>query len=84
VPDKRDYRNVAELAGSSGTFTTPRKIQFGPFGGMRWDISPDRRKFVGDGHFNDRKNSYLFRDTILKLIHSDNLKYKELTAVRVA
>jgi hypothetical protein len=30
--------------------------------------------------FNNRKNPFLFRDTILKLIHSDNLEYKELTA----
>jgi len=30
--------------------------------------------------FNNRKNPYLFRDTMLKLIHSDNLEYKELTA----
>jgi len=30
--------------------------------------------------FNDRKNPYLFRDTILKLIASPNLEYKELTA----
>jgi transposase-like protein len=29
--------------------------------------------------FNNRKNSFLFRDTMLKLIHSDNLEYKELT-----
>lgn len=29
--------------------------------------------------FNNRKNRYLFRDTMLKLIHSDNLEYKELT-----
>ncbi len=29
--------------------------------------------------FNNRKNPYLFRDTMLKLIHSENLKYKELT-----
>ena len=29
--------------------------------------------------FNNRKNPYLFRDTILKLIHSENLEYKELT-----
>jgi transposase-like protein len=29
--------------------------------------------------FNNRKNPYLFRDTMLKLIHSDNLEYKELT-----
>ena len=29
--------------------------------------------------FNKRKNPYLFRDTMLKLIHSDNLEYKELT-----
>jgi transposase-like protein len=30
--------------------------------------------------FNNRKNPYLFRDTILKLIQSPNLEYKELTA----
>ena len=30
--------------------------------------------------FNNRKNSYLFRDTILKLIDSPNLEYKTLTA----
>ncbi len=30
--------------------------------------------------FNNRKNPYLFRDTILKLISSPNLEYKELTA----
>jgi transposase-like protein len=30
--------------------------------------------------FNNRKNAYLFRDTIIKLIQSPNLEYKELTA----
>jgi len=30
--------------------------------------------------FNNRKNPYLFRDTILKLIAAPNLEYKELTA----
>jgi hypothetical protein len=30
--------------------------------------------------FNNRKNPYLFRDTILKLIASRNLEYKALTA----
>ncbi|MBZ5701403.1 MAG: IS1595 family transposase [Acidobacteriia bacterium] len=30
--------------------------------------------------FNNRKNPYLFRDTLLKLIQSPNFKYKELTA----
>jgi transposase-like protein len=30
--------------------------------------------------FNNRKNPYLFRDTIIKLIESPNLEYKELTA----
>ncbi|HKR83179.1 MAG TPA: IS1595 family transposase [Terriglobales bacterium] len=30
--------------------------------------------------FNNRKNPFLFRDTILRLIHSENLEYKELTA----
>jgi transposase-like protein len=30
--------------------------------------------------FNNRKNPYLFRDTIIKLIQSKNLEYKELTA----
>jgi transposase-like protein len=29
--------------------------------------------------FNNRKNPFLFRDTMLKLIYSDNLEYKELT-----
>ncbi len=29
--------------------------------------------------FNNRKNPFLFRGTMLKLIHSDNLEYKELT-----
>jgi hypothetical protein len=29
--------------------------------------------------FNNRKNLYLFRDTILKLIASPNLEYKRLT-----
>jgi transposase-like protein len=29
--------------------------------------------------FDNRKNPYLFRDTMLKLIHSDNIEYKELT-----
>jgi transposase-like protein len=29
--------------------------------------------------FNNRKNPYLFRDTMLKLIGSQNLEYKELT-----
>jgi hypothetical protein len=27
-----------------------------------------------------RENSFLFHDTMLKLIHSDNLEYKKLTA----
>jgi len=30
--------------------------------------------------FNNRKNAFLFRDTLLKLINSPNLEYKELTA----
>jgi transposase-like protein len=30
--------------------------------------------------FNNRKNPYLFRDTMLKLIGSPNLEYKQLTA----
>ena len=30
--------------------------------------------------FNNRKNPFLFRDTMLKLIHSENLEYKGLTA----
>ncbi len=29
--------------------------------------------------FNNRKSPFLFRDTILKLIASDNLEYRELT-----
>jgi hypothetical protein len=30
--------------------------------------------------FNNRKNPYLFRDTIVKLIRWPNIEYKELTA----
>lgn len=30
--------------------------------------------------FNNRKNPFLFRDTMLRLIHSENLEYKELVA----
>ena len=30
--------------------------------------------------FDNRKNPYLFRDTMLRLIHSENLEYRELTA----
>jgi hypothetical protein len=30
--------------------------------------------------FNNRKNPYLFHGTLLKLIASPNLEYKELTA----
>ena len=33
--------------------------------------------------FNNRKNPFLFRDTMLKLIGSPNLEYKELTAQQV-
>jgi transposase-like protein len=29
--------------------------------------------------FNNRQNPFLFRDTMLRLIHSENLEYKELT-----
>ena len=30
--------------------------------------------------FNNRKNPYLFRDTLLKMIESENVEYKQLTA----
>jgi hypothetical protein len=30
--------------------------------------------------FNNRKTPYLFRDTLIKLINTPNLEYKELTA----
>jgi hypothetical protein len=30
--------------------------------------------------FNNRKNPYLFRDTMMKVIASPNLEYKDLTA----
>jgi hypothetical protein len=33
--------------------------------------------------FNNRKNPYLFRDTIIKLIQTPNLEYKEPTAQQV-
>lgn len=34
--------------------------------------------------FNNRKNQYLFRDTLMKLIASENLEYKQLTATKAA
>jgi transposase-like protein len=34
--------------------------------------------------FNNRNNPYLFRDTLLRLIASSNLEYKELTAEKAA
>ena len=34
--------------------------------------------------FNNRRNPYLFRDTLLKLIGSKNIEYKELIATKVA
>ena len=34
--------------------------------------------------FNNRKNPFLFRDTMLKLIDSPNLEYKHLTATEEA
>jgi transposase-like protein len=34
--------------------------------------------------FNNRKNPYLFRDTLLKLIGSHNVEYKQLTAEQTA
>lgn len=34
--------------------------------------------------FNNRKNAFLFRDTVLKLIESPNIEYKQLTGERVA
>lgn len=34
--------------------------------------------------FNNRNNPYLFRDTLLRLIASENLEYKELTAKSAA
>lgn len=34
--------------------------------------------------FDNRKNPYLFRDTLLKLVQSDNLEYKELVSEKAA
>ena len=34
--------------------------------------------------FNNRKNPYLFRDTMLKLIHSENPEYKALVRAEKA
>jgi transposase-like protein len=34
--------------------------------------------------FNNRKNPYLFRDTLLKMIEADNVEYKQLTADKSA
>ena len=30
--------------------------------------------------FNNRKNQYFFRDTLMRLLASENLEYKELTS----
>jgi len=38
---------------------------------------PDRGSPVG---FNNRENSFLFRDTLLRLLASTNLEYKNLIA----
>jgi hypothetical protein len=40
--------------------------------------SPDLNKV--EWRFNNRKNQFRFRDTMLKLIASSNLEYKNLTA----
>jgi ISXO2 transposase-like protein len=37
----------------------------------------DEKRF----RFNNRKNQFLFRDTLIKLILSPNLEYKDLTKV---
>jgi hypothetical protein len=34
--------------------------------------------------FNNRENPYLFRDTLLRLLVSSNLEYKELTKDKAA
>ena len=34
--------------------------------------------------FDNRKNPYLFRDTLLRLLESEHLEYKELTAAQIA
>jgi len=34
--------------------------------------------------FNNRKNQYLFRDTLVQMLKSDNLEYKDLTGEQVA
>ena len=30
--------------------------------------------------FNNRKNAYLFRDTLLKMLEAEHVEYKKLTA----
>ena len=42
----------------------------------RWAQNPTLQKTKGGA---PGKNPYLFRDTMLKLIYSENLEYKELT-----
>ncbi|MGZ8843375.1 MAG: hypothetical protein ACXW18_06910 [Pyrinomonadaceae bacterium] len=34
--------------------------------------------------FNNRDNSYLFRDSLLRLLASGNIEYKELTKEKAA
>ena len=44
------------------------------------------KAYIGEmtWRFFNRKNPYLFRDSMLKLIQSDNLEYKELKAGKTA
>jgi hypothetical protein len=45
----------------------------------RATVSPKAEKNVRP--INNHKNPFLFRDAMLRLIHSDNLEYKELMKV---
>jgi hypothetical protein len=67
----------------SGSDVTDKSAARGDCATQRHRISAGRLSVHLDEmtwRFNNRKNPFLFRDTMLKLIYSDNLEYKELTS----
>jgi hypothetical protein len=45
---------------------------------------PDRYLDEFEFRFNNRHNPFLFRDTLLRLLATSNLEYKELTKEKAA
>ena len=80
------WRQIAELAALRRRYVS-KAARRGPLGAGLWGgwrrVSAKHLPAYLDEmtwRFNNRKNPFLFRDTMLKLIHSENLGYKELTA----